>query len=134
MRLASAMGLREGGPDLSLLPGGDGHNALSDLRNQVLGMRDMYLGLDRDDGLGISDLVRDLSVEADERMQIHFKDSLEAIDAVEMPLRAALDQRPGQVREVYDRLVELQRTLSTEVVSLLGVSVGFSDTDGDSLR
>lgn len=27
---------------------------------------------------------------------------------------------------------ELQRVLNTEVVSLLGVSVGFSDTDGDS--
>ena len=134
MRLASAMGLREGGPDLSVLPGGDGHNALSDLRNQVLGMRDVYLGLDRDDGFGISDLVRDLSADADERMQNHFENSLEAIDAVEMPLRAALDQRPEQVREVYDRLVDLQRTLSTEVVSLLGVSVGFSDTDGDSLR
>ena len=67
-------------------------------------------------------------------MQDHFENSLEAIEAVEMPLRVALDQRPGQVREVYDRLVELQRTLSTEVVSLLGVSVGFSDTDGDSLR
>ena len=134
MRLASAMGLREGGPDLSLLPGGDGRNTLSDLRNQVLGMRDMYLGFDGDDGFGISDLVRDLSVEADERMQDHFESSLEAIDAVDLPLREALDQRPEQVREVYDRLVELQRTLSTEVVSLLGVSVGFSDTDGDSLR
>ena len=62
MRLASAMGLREGGPDLSALPGGDGQNALSDLRNEILGMRDVYFGLDRDDSFGISDLVRDLSV------------------------------------------------------------------------
>ncbi len=134
MRLASAMGLREGGADLAAIPGGTGLNALSDLRNQVLGMRDMYVGHEESDGLGISDLVKELSTETDERMRGDFESSLAAIGSVDMPLRTAILERPEQVRPVYDRLSDLQRTLSTEVVSLLGVSVGFSDTDGDSLR
>ena len=134
MRLATALGLREGGADPSAIPGGNGDNALADLRQQILGMRDIYLGRADADGLGISDLVRDLSSEVDERMRTHFADSLAAIDAIDVPLHTALQEQPEQVRAVYDRLAELQRTLSTEVVSLLGVSVGFSDTDGDSTR
>lgn len=134
MRLASALGLREGGPDLAAIPGGNGQNALSDLRNQVLGMRDMYIGHEESESLGISDLVKELSTEADGRMRANFDSSLAAIDAVGMPLRTAILEQPGQVTPVYDSLRELQRSLSTEVVSLLGVSVGFSDTDGDSLR
>ncbi len=134
MRLASAMGLREDGADLAAIPGGNGLNALSDLRNQVLGMRDVYIGHEGSDGLGISDLVKELSTETDERMRGNFESSLAAIDSVDMPLRIAIVERPEQLRPVYDRLSELQRTLSTEVVSLLGISVGFSDTDGDSLR
>ncbi len=134
MRLASALGLREEGPDLAAIPGGNGLNALSDLRNQVLGMRDMYIGHEESEGLGISELVKELSTETDDRIRGHFESSLAAIDSVGTPLRPAILEQPEQVRPVYDRLSELQRTLSTEVVSLLGISVGFSDTDGDSLR
>ena len=132
IRLASALGLRGGGPDPSALLGGDGHNALEDMRNEVLGMRDVYLG--PEEGMGISALVATLSSDADERMRSHFEASTSAIDAVEGPLKAAVLERPEQVRAVYDALSALQTTLNTEVVSLLGVSVGFSDTDGDSMR
>ncbi len=134
MRLAGALGLRDGEPDTSAIPGGDGLNALGDLRNEILGMMDMYIGHEESDGPGISAIVAPLSSETDNRMREHFASSLAAIDAVGPPLRAAIDERPEQVQAVYDRLSELQRTLSTEVVSLLGVSVGFSDADGDSLR
>ena len=134
MRLASALGLRQGGPDPAAIPGGAGDNSLNDLRNEILGMRSMYLGSNESDGLGISDLVLVLSQETDERMRNHFEDALSAIDAVEMPLSSALEEHPERVQLVYDRLLALQRTFSTEVVSLLGVSIGFSDTDGDSLR
>ena len=134
MRLAGAMGLRDAEPDPLALPGGNGENALSDLRNEIMGMRDMYVGHEESGGPGISDIVLGLSSETDERTRERFASALAAIDAVEPPLRAAIAERPEQVQAVYDRLSELQRTLSTEVVSLLGVSVGFSDTDGDSLR
>ena len=134
MRLASALGLRESGQDLSVIPGGEGQNALADLRNQVLGIRDVYEGHDSEEGLGISDIVRGQSEETDERMRDHFLAAMSAIDAVEGPLIEAIVERPEQVRAVYDRLDELQVTLNTEVVSQLAVAVGFSDTDGDSLR
>ena len=131
MRLAGALGLR-GDADPTAIPGGAGRNALAELRNQVLGMRDVYEGAEG--GPGISALIAPLSEDADERMRAHFEASLAAIDAVEGSLREAAAEGSAQAVAVYEELMALQDTLSTEVVSLLGVSVGFSDADGDSLR
>ena len=133
MRLASALGLREGGPDLSEIPGNAADNGLHDLRHELLGMKAVYEGAGTE-SLGISDLIKPLSEETDQRLREEFDAAIEAIDSVEGPLRVAIAERPAQVQAVYDRLAEVQLTISTEIVSLLGVSVGFTDTDGDSLR
>ena len=133
LRLAEALGLK-GDPDLTAIPGGPADNGLDDLRNEVIGLRDVYLGHDSRDGLGLSDMVAPLSEEADGEMRHHFEDVLSAIDAVEGPLKVVLRDRPERVQAVYDRLSELQVILNTEVVSLLSVAVGFSDTDGDSMK
>ncbi len=129
MRLGKALGETDGHPDPSAIPGGAGNNAVSDLRNQVLGMRDTYQGAG--DTLGISDLVRGVSADADERMRGHFQQALAAVDGLEEPLRETMAQDPGPAQLAYQRMQELQRALNTEVVSLLGVTVGFSDSDGD---
>ena len=133
MRLATAMGLRGDAPDLSAVPGTAADNGLQDLRNEILGMQAIYEGKG-EDGLGISDLVRALSVDTDRRLLDQFVAAISAIDAVEGSLRAAITDRPDQVRSVHESLQNVQITISTEVVSLLGVSVGFTDTDGDSQR
>ena len=131
MRLAGALGLR-GDADPSAIPGGAARNALPELRSQVLGMRDVYEGAEG--GYGVSSLIVPLSADTDERMRAHFEASLAAISAVEGSLRGAAAARSPQALAVYEELMALQNTLSTEVVSLLGVAVGFSDADGDSLR
>ena len=133
MRLASALGLRGDASDLTAIPGSDADNGLQDLRNEVAGMQAMYQGGGQD-GLGISALILHLSEETDQRVQDQLAAAIGAIDGVEGPLLVAIAERPDQVREMYNRLEELQQTYATEVVSLLGVSVGFTDTDGDSAR
>ena len=133
MRLASVLGLRGGGPDLAAIPGAVADNGLQDLRHELLGVQAIYQGSGKE-ALGISALVRPLSDDTDQRMRRQLAAAITAIDSVEGTLRAAAVHRPHQVRNVYERLTELQRTMATEVVSLLGVSVGFTDTDGDSLR
>ena len=133
MRLASGLGLRESGQDPSAIPGNAADNGLNDLRNELLGMQAVYEGAGSD-GLGVSDLVLPLSEETDQKMRDQLAAAIEAVGLVQGPLRAAIAQRPERVMDLYDSLLELQRTIATEVVSLLGVSVGFTDTDGDSLR
>lgn len=133
MRMATALGLRADGTDLTAIPGNAADNGLADLRNELIGMQRVYEGPGAD-SLGISDLVRALSEETDQRLREQLAAAIKAVDDVDGPLRVAIEERPEQVHALYDRLADIQLTLATEVVSLLGVSVGFSDTDGDTLR
>ena len=133
MRMATALGLRGDAPDLTLIPGTAADNGLHDLRNELLGMQSIYEG-SGEEGMGVSDLVAALSEETDMRLREQFTAAIAAIDAVDGPLRTAISERPEQVVAVHDALQDVQVTVSTEVVSLLGVSVGFTDTDGDSQR
>ena len=132
MRLGAALagnGNGGGAPDLAALLAGPGNNTVADLRNQVLGMQDLYLGGNSGPGLGA--LVRGISPAADDRMTAHFAAALDALDGLSEPLPKSIAADPAPARHAHQRLQELQRALNTEVVSLLGVSVGFADTDGD---
>ena len=130
MRLGKALGVGDDViADPAAIPMGAAHNAVADMRNQVLGMRDLYVGADG--GLGLGALIAGLSGDADERMRAAFENALEAIGQLEEPLHASMAQNPTAAQAAHARLTELKRALNTEVVSLLDVSVGFADTDGD---
>ena len=133
VRIAPALGLRGDGPDLTAIPGNAADNGLADIRHELLGMQEIYNGPSGEE-LGISDLIIPLSEETDQRFRENLSAALLALEAVEVPLTVAITERPEQVTALYDRLSDVQRTMATEVVSLLGVSVGFSDTDGDAMR
>ena len=132
MRLGAALGV-DGDPDPVAIPGGMAGHSASDLQRQILGISEMYNGAaDVPEALGISHNVRQLSTEVDGRMTAAIEGVAVALGEVDGSLEWAIANEPASVRRVYDSFKELQRVLNTEVVSLLGVSVGFSDTDGDS--
>lgn len=134
MQLGAALGVADGAPDPAALPIGLGRHAVADLRNQVLGMQDLYLGASgaEDETLGLSALIRPLSAETDAGLRAGFQDALTALAALAEPEPDLLWADPQPAENAYARLKTLQRGLNAEVVSLLGVSVGFADTDGDS--
>lgn len=131
MRLGKALGVDGVTADPDALLGGDGHSMVADMRNQVLGMQDVYLGGEADSGFGVSALARGLSEETDERMRTAFEDALRAIDELEEPLGETIQSNPQAALEAHAALKRMQLTLSTDIVSLLDVTVGFADTDGD---
>ena len=131
MKLGKALGADGGEPDPSAILGAGGHNAVADLRNQVLGMQDVYLGAGAEGALGISALVSGVSEEADRRVRGHFDGALSAVGGLQEPLQSTVAADPAPAHLAHQRIQELQRALNTEVVSLLGVTVGFADTDGD---
>lgn len=133
MRLAGAMGLRDGPADLTVIPGNVADNGLEDIRNELIGIQTIYEGSGTE-GLGIGDLVSQLSEDTDDRLRDRFDATFAAIDEVTDPFRDALVQPTSQLQILFDRLSDIQLIIGTEVVSLLGVSVGFTDTDGDSMR
>ena len=131
MRLGKALGVDGFHADPTALLGGNGHSIVADMRNQVLGMRDVYLGGEADSGYGVSALARGLSEDTDERMRSAFESALQAIDALEEPLRETIQSDPQPALEAHAALKHMQLTLSTDIVSLLDITVGFADTDGD---
>lgn len=85
--------------------------------------------------LGIGDLVAGASEEADIRVRETFDTAITSIDVLLTTgesLSWLITNERGAVMEGYVALKELQIALNTDVVSLLGISVGFADTDGDS--
>ena len=130
MRLGAALGALNGEPEIDAIPGGAAGRALDDLRQGILGMQELYLGSST--GLGLSDLIGQLSAETDQRMRTAFNDAAASIDAISGGLKHAAAHNPAQTAAARDAIKHLQRVLNTEVVSLLGISVGFSDNDGDS--
>ena len=131
MRLGKALGVDGITADADALLGGDGHSVVADMRNQVLGMRDVYLGGDAGSGLSVSALARGLSEETDDRMRTAFENALKALDELEEPLRETIQSDPQAALNAHAALKQMQLTLSTDIVSLLDVTVGFADTDGD---
>lgn len=129
MRLAPALGL-DGLADAAAIPAGAADNSRADLLSQLDGIAALYGGADG--GLGLSHRVRALSADTDARMLAAIDASSAAVRGLDGSLTARLETAPATVQAVYDRLKEMQRILNTEIVSLLGVSVGFADTDGDS--
>ena len=131
MRLGKAIGVDGVTADSAALLSGNGHNGVADIRNQVLGMRDVYLGGDGEGALGVSALVQGLSKETDDRMREAFEDAIAAVDGLEEPLVTTIQSDPQAALKAHDALKQMQLTLSTDIVSLLDVTVGFADTDGD---
>lgn len=134
MQLGAGVGVDGDDPDPEAIPGGSAGNSTADLRNQILGLCDIYLGsADPDtEHPGLWSLVAPLSEDVDQAVRDGFIRTLEAIDAIDGSLQEAAAADPAGVQLVHDELKSLQRSWSIDIVSLLGVSVGFSDTDGDS--
>ena len=129
MRLAPALGL-DGEASTDAIPAGAADNTREDLLDQLGGIAWMYRGAEG--GLGLSDRVRSLSPDTDARMLVSIESAISAASDLNGSIIAQLKADPSQVMVAYESMKDLQRILNTEIVSLLGVSVGFADTDGDS--
>jgi predicted lipoprotein len=130
MRLAPAIGLRGGDAGLSGMPGLLSGTSARDIRSRLAGARSVYFGANKEPGL--SDLVRQLSESADRRMRTAFDNAIADAEAITLPMDRAVTETPADVQALFDSVKIVQQVYNTEVVSLLGVSLGFSDNDGDS--
>ena len=106
--------------------------SLSDMLSNLRGARNIYFGT-RDGSVGpsLSGLVRAKSPGADLHARTALSDAETALSAIPEPFTAALTESPELVTAAYDSVKTLKRVLATEVLSSLGASLKFSDTDGD---
>ena len=105
-------------------------HGMDDVHDRLASLRAVLVGPGGGEGpTGLAPLLDDEIVTA-------LEDRLGAVEkasaGLEGSLAAAVDEDPDAVAKTLKRVTELKRTIATQVVSHLGVTVGFGDTDGDS--
>ena len=134
LRKTSDMELRlAANGDLDAVKEGPLGLGVADIADHLEGIRAVLTG-DNSEGetdgpMGLSELLGD---DITDRLAARLDAADAAVSAITPPLRTAAAENPSTLNEAYEALKELQMTISTEVVSKLGVALGFSDTDGDS--
>ncbi|MEM6645744.1 MAG: imelysin family protein [Bacteroidota bacterium] len=103
------------------------------LRAQLVGMRTLVTA---NDGVGLDDYLASLDAQIDgQSMGEALLANLDALDAalaaIPGSMRDALAQDPEAVQSAYDEAVNLLRLVKTDVAGWLGISITFSDNDGD---
>lgn len=125
--LGAAMGAMGREADLQKIVEGPQGLGVADGIARLEGLRAVFAGADGSDGLAAL-LGDELAV----RLDNDFVAAREAWRAVTGPLRDAVGAQPERVAAARSAVKNLERTIATEVVSQLGVAIGFSDLDGDS--
>ena len=132
MQLAPALGMDGVTPDASTIPGGPAHNAVADMQNQVRAMQAIYSGGDSPAALGLRHLTAQLSPEIDRQTAAALESAAAAIADLEEPLPETILANPAPGQAAFDRIIAVQRLFNADIASLLNISIGFSDQDGDS--
>ena len=125
--LGVALGQADKEVDLNVIVEGPAGLGAADLRSHVRGLRAVLVGTESVPGLGPL-----LDDHLTERLRSQFDDAEAALGELSSSLRIRIAESPAQVLLVRDALRMIQVTVSTEVVATLGVTIGFSDADGDS--
>ncbi|MEM9565551.1 MAG: imelysin family protein [Actinomycetota bacterium] len=136
LELGRGLGLVSSGePDPEAIVEGAGGYGADDLAAHLIGLRAVLVGAaagadDADNSAGgLAPLLTDELVS---RLTTELDAADAAVAAVDGPLRQAATERPGQVTAARDAIKAVQITVATEVVAQLGVTIGFSDADGDT--
>ena len=128
LELGAAIGRMDREPDPEAIDEGPAAAGVEDLTARLDGVRAVLVG----DEAGKSGLAPLLGEDIAGRLRDQLSVARAAAGDVAPPLRTAAVESPESVAAARDAIKVVQITVATEVVSHLGVTVGFSDADGDS--
>lgn len=83
------------------------------------------------DRIGFDDYLTALGSPLGRNITQHFESALEAVRAIPSPLHVAVVDQPEKVNVAYEAVHALLILLKVDMTNLLGVTVDFSDNDGD---
>ena len=84
------------------------------------------------DESSLIELIRSRSDDVAERIDTLVAGSSEVLDGVDGPMAEFVAEQPDAATDLYERLSELNTLFESDVVSLLDLTLGFCDSDGDS--
>jgi predicted lipoprotein len=127
--LGAALGVTAADPDPSALVEGPAQMGVNRLLAQLDGIEEtMSAGGDT----SLIELIRSRSADVAETIETTLANGIAGLESVDGPLSAAVTEDPRLMNEVLDDLSRLRDTINVDVVSLLDLTLGFSDSDGDT--
>jgi predicted lipoprotein len=127
--IGQALGISSPEPEIEAIPEGAAGAGADMYEAQLAGIEDL-LSAGGEDSLGA--LIRARSPEVADRIDAALAAAMGELAAIDEPLRALAADNPEVLSPVYDHISELRTLFESDVVSLLDITLGFSDTDGDS--
>lgn len=127
--LGTALGAMEGPADLDGIVEGPAGLGVADIAAHMRGLRSVLIGNPDNDSEGLAPLLGD---DLTTRLTTAFDTADATIEAIDGRLRTAIAEQPDAVATAREAIKEIQTLVATEVVSRLGVTIGFSDADGDT--
>jgi len=107
-------------------------NTLSDTFAQLASVTSVFEGSYGDgSGLGLTALLRDRSPDLDDQLRSALAAAKESLEAIPPPLRTALAGDLGVLNTTLERLRDVKKLLTADIATALGVTISFSDMDGD---
>lgn len=131
-KLSAPLGLNTASPDATLVESRYSDNSLTDLLENLRGVEEIYYGRHGEtSGQGLSVLVNARSSAIDSAVKTALTDAESKVSAIAPPLRTAITAQPETATATHAAIRALRIRLSTDVASVLGVSILLNDTDGD---
>jgi predicted lipoprotein len=129
LEIGQALGISAPDPQIEAIPEGAAGAGADMYEAQLTGIRDL-LDAGGEDSLGA--LIRARSPAVADRIDASLDSSMTELAGIDEPLRQVAADRPEELEPVYEHIAELQTLFESDVVSLLDITLGFSDTDGDT--
>ncbi|AKU91998.1 imelysin family protein [Vulgatibacter incomptus] len=106
--------------------------AVDDMLDDLRGLQHLYEGLYAGvQGTGFADYVRSRRSSLDPEILLALSEATKAVQALPRPLEEHLDDRGGELTRAYRATKAVYRILGVDMASALGLSVSFTDNDGD---
>jgi predicted lipoprotein len=128
-QIGKALGISAQEPSIEAIPEGRAGFAADAYVAQLESIRSL---LDGGGEASLGALIDSRSVEISEEIDDHLAAAMAALEAIDAPLRQVAADSPDELQSTYDHLSELLRIFEADVVSLLDITLGFSDADGDT--
>ncbi len=94
-------------------------NSLEDFKNNMKSVRNVYQANYMGDGKGVADFVKFFNLSLHNKIEWQIKQSLQALEAIEVPFGDAIHQQPVAVKNAIDQIALLSEIIELELLPLV---------------
>ncbi|MCB0430480.1 MAG: hypothetical protein H6585_11365 [Flavobacteriales bacterium] len=98
-------------------------NSLTDFRNNIQGVKNVYLGMYSEDGYGIHSLLEKNNLALHNKVMARLDAAIDAFDGITVPFGDAISSQPTQVQHVIDQINALRTVLEDDLMPFVQQSV-----------